>query len=549
MLCGVLEGVSMKKLLLTSLSTFALGAAAMAYVDQHAWAATSRADTYKMLELFGDVLTTVKKQYVAPVDDKKLIQAAIDGMLTSLDPHSGYLAATEFDDMRDSTRGEYGGVGIVVQAEDGAIKVVSPMDGTPASKAGVRAGDYITAIDGKTVLGQPLNDAVKSMRGPVGTSINLTIARDKTEPFTVKLAREVINVHSVSHHAEGDIGYLRIASFDEKTGQEAAAAIKDLRAKLPKMKGLVLDLRNNPGGLVDTAVEVSSLFLDGGEVVSQRGRDPKDMQRYNAKPSGDMIRGVPMVVLVNYGSASASEIVAGALKDRERATVVGLTSFGKGSVQTVLPLRGGADGALKLTTAKYYTPSGTSIQKTGITPDLTVARSREEAQLVTDDSIDYSESAYKNALDSQEGRVRKITASIEVPPEAQDPTGKLDKDGKKLKVRGPDSVMAPNDKDTPAEDFQLQRAIDVLHYGGVKATIAQHPAEFFKVPPLKFALNTPPRGGKAAGDALGAAPPSKPPAPASVAPKGEPAGKTNTPDAIGPGAKAGGSAGAVPARK
>ena len=537
---GLCEGVSMKKLLLTGMSAFALGAGAMAFADQHAWAATSRADTYRMLELFGDVLTTVKKQYVAPVDDKKLIQAAIDGMLTSLDPHSGYLAPTEFDDMRDQTRGEYGGVGIVVQAEDGAIKVVSPMDGTPAMKAGVRAGDYITAIDGKTVLGQPLNDAVKSMKGPIGSAVSLTIARDKTDPFTVKLAREIINVHSVSHHVEGDIGYVRIASFDEKTGQETAAALRDLKSKLPRMKGVVLDLRNNPGGLVDTAVEVSSLFLDGGEVVSQRGRDPHDMQRYNARPQGDMIRNLPLVVLVNYGSASASEIVAGALKDRERASVVGLTTFGKGSVQTVLPLRGGADGALKLTTAKYYTPSGTSIQKTGITPDLTVARSREEAQLVTDESVDYSESAYKNALDSQEGRTRKITVAIEVPPEAQDPTGKLDKDGKKVRLRGPDSVMVPSERDKPEEDFQLQRALDVLRFGGVKQTIAQRPAEFFKTPPLKFAAAAQPAAKTrvAQDPVLQSTPTAIVPAPASVAPKGTPASKTAPPGELGPGAKA-----------
>ncbi len=534
------ERASMKKLLLTGLSAFALGAGAMAFADKQAWAAPSRADTYELMRLFGDVVTTVKRQYVAPVDDKKLIQAAIDGMLTSLDPHSGYLAPTEFDDMRDQTRGEYGGVGIVVQAEDGAIKVVSPIDGTPAAKAGVRAGDFITAIDGKTVLGQPLNDAVKSMRGPVGTSISLTIARDKTDPFTIKLAREIVNVHSVSHHVEGDIGYVRIASFDEKTGQEAAAALRDLKSRLPRMKGLVLDLRNNPGGLVDTAVEVSSLFLDGGEVVSQRGRDPRDIQRYNARDGGDLVRGVPVVVLVNYGSASAAEIVAGALKDRERATVVGLTSFGKGSVQTVLPLRGGADGALKLTTAKYYTPSGVSIQKTGITPDLTVARSREEAQIVTDEAVDYSEAAYKNALDSQEGRTRKLTTAIEVPPEAIDPTGKLDKDGKRIRLKGPDSVVGTGEKDNPDEDFQLRRAIDVLHFGGVRQTIAARPADMFKAPPQKFALNTPPKGAKAPlpDEVLKGMPAgATPPAAASAAPQGSPGAKTNTPEKIGPSTK------------
>ncbi len=525
----------MKKILLTSLSAFALGAGAMAFADQHAFAATGRADTYKMLELFGDVLTTVKKDYVAPVDDKKLIQAAIDGMLTSLDPHSGYLAPTDFDEMRDQTRGEYGGVGIVIQAEEGAVKVVSPMDGTPAAKAGIKAGDYITAVDGKTLIGQPSGDAQKSLRGPVGTTVSLTVAREKQDPFTVKLTREIINVHSVSHHAEGDVGYVRIASFDEKTGQETTAALKDLRAKIPHMKGLVLDLRNNPGGLVDTAVEVASDFLDGGEVVSQRGRDPRDIQRYNARAGGDLVRGVPVVVLVNYGSASAAEIVSGALKDRERATVVGLTTFGKGSVQTVLPLRNGADGALKLTTAKYYTPSGISIQKTGITPDLTVARSRYEAQVVTDDSLDYSESAYRNALDSQEGRTRKISASIEVPPLAQDPTEKLDKEGKRAKLQGPDSVVVPTEKDTPADDFQLKRALDVLHYGGVPQTIAAAPSEFYKAPPQKFALNSAPKG-KA--ESLSKGLPAERTGPGPSFQKGATPGtsdaKTNTPEQVGP---------------
>ena len=215
----------MRKLLLIGISTFALGAAAMAYADQQ------RSDTYKMLELFGDVLTTVKRQYVVPVDDKKLIQAAIDGMLTSLDPHSGYLAPDEFNDMRDQTRGDYGGLGVVVQAEDGAIKVVSPMDGGPAARAGVRAGDYITAVDGQSIIGQPANDAIKSMRGPVGTTVKVTFARDKADPFTLSLTREVINVRSVSHHLEGDVGYLRIASFDEKTGLETAAAIRDLTSR------------------------------------------------------------------------------------------------------------------------------------------------------------------------------------------------------------------------------------------------------------------------------------------------------------------------------
>ena len=483
------------------------------------------ADTYKLLELFGDVLTTVKHQYVAPTDDKKLIQAAINGMLTSLDPHSDYLDPAEFTDMRDTTRGDYGGLGIVVQAEDGAIKIVSPIDDTPASRAGIRAGDYITAIDGKSIQGQPVNDAVKSMRGPAGAPVTITVVRDRKDPFTLTLKREVIQTHTVSHHVEGDVGYLRVSQFDEKTGDETAAAIRDLKAKLPHMRGLVLDLRNNPGGLVDTSVEVANDFLDGGEIVSQRGRDPHDIQRYNAKPNGDMLKGMPVVVLINYGTASAAEIVSGALKDRQRAVIVGLTSFGKGSVQTVIPLRGGADGALKLTTARYYTPSGTSIQKTGIVPDMVVARNREEAQLVTDESkFDFTEASYKNALDSQEGRVRKISADIEVPPAATDHS--LDKgvaDDKREKLGAPDSVLIPGERDDPAKDFQLQRALDVLRFGGVHQAEAARPAAVFQPPKAVFALNTPTaptaaqrlRAGQADAKPAQAAPAVKPGSPAA----------------------------------
>lgn len=488
----------MRKFLLIGISAFALGAGSMAAVAYADAQSGSKAETYKMLELFGDVLTTVKRDYVVPVSDKKLIQAAIDGMLTSLDPHSGYLDPSNFSDMQDQTRGDYGGLGLVIQSEDGAIKIVSPMDGTPAAKAGLRAGDYITAVDGQSILGQSSNDAVKAMRGAVGTTVSLTIARDKTDPFSVKLTREVIALHTVSHHVEGDVGYLRVAGFDEKTGQDTVAAIKDLKAKLPRMKGVVLDLRNNPGGLVDAAVDVASAFLDGGEIVSQRGREARDIQRYNAKPNGDLLRGTPVVVLLNYGSASAAEIVAGALKDRGRATVVGLTSFGKGSVQTVLPLRGGSDGAVKLTTAKYYTPSGGSIQKTGIAPDLAVARSREEAQLITDQVVDFSEASYKNALDSQEGRTRASLTSIEVPPQAEDPSTKDGADKKKSRLRGPDSVIVPGEQDNPADDFQLKRAIDVLHFGGVERTLAQAPADLYKKALPTFAMNTGAAGSAAA---------------------------------------------------
>ncbi|RAK61735.1 S41 family peptidase [Phenylobacterium hankyongense] len=433
----------MKKYLLIGVSAFVLGAGSMAYVSQHAMAAAEpRAKTYRMLGLFGDVLDTVERQYVTPVDDTKLIHAALDGMLTSLDPHSGYLDPESFDDMRDQTRGEYGGLGLEVTSEDGVVKVISPMDGTPAANAGVKAGDFITAVNGDSVLGLSVNDAVKQMRGKPGETVTLTIAREKSDPFDVKLVREVIKPKSATAKMEGDYGVLRLSGFNEKTTDEAEEAFASLKAKNPKMKGLVLDLRNNPGGLLDQAVGVSDLFLNNGEIVSQRGRDPRDVERYNARP-GDITNGMPMVVLINSGTASAAEIVAGALQDRKRAEIVGLTSFGKGSVQTVIPLRGGMDGALKLTTARYYTPSGRSIQKTGIEPDLEVASTKDEAQSIANRAFQFSEASFKNALNADEGKVRKgAHQPAEAPPEAFD----------------------------AKKDFQLARAEDVLHYGSVAAT-------------------------------------------------------------------------------
>jgi len=433
----------MKKYLLIGVSAFVLGAGAMAYVSQQAEAsAQPRAKTYRMLGLFGDVLDTVERQYVTDVDDTKLIEAAIDGMLTSLDPHSGYLNPESFDDMRDQTRGEYGGLGIEVTSEEGVVKVISPMDGTPAALAGIKAGDYITAVNGESVLGLSVTDAVKQMRGKAGEAVTLTIAREKSDPFDVKLIREVIKPKSATAKMEGDYGYLRVSAFNEKTTDETEAAFNDLKAKNPKMKGLILDLRNNPGGLLDQAVGVADLFLDGGEIVSQRGRDPRDVERYNARP-GEMTGGLPMVVLINSGSASAAEIVAGALQDRKRAELVGVTSFGKGSVQTVIPLRGGLDGALKLTTAKYYTPSGRSIQKTGIDPDLEVASTRDEAQSIANRAFQFSEASFRNALNAEEGKVRRgAHEPAESPPESFD----------------------------AKKDFQLSRAEDVLKFGSVAAT-------------------------------------------------------------------------------
>ena len=433
----------MKKYLLIGVSAFVLGAGSMAYVSQHAMAAaTPRAQTYRMLGLFGDVLDIVERQYVSPVDDTKLIHAALDGMLTSLDPHSGYLDPENFDDMRNQTRGEYGGLGLEVTSEDGVVKVISPMDGTPAFTAGVKPGDYITAVNGDSVLGLSVNDAVKQMRGKPGETVTLTIAREKSDPFDVKIVREVIKPKTAVAKLDGDYGVLRISGFNEKTTDEAEAAFAGIKAKNPKMKGLIIDLRNNPGGLLDQAVSISDLFLEGGEIVSQRGRDPRDVERYNARP-GDMTGGLPIVVLINSGTASAAEIVSGALQDRKRAEVVGLTSFGKGSVQTVIPLRGGVDGALKLTTAKYFTPSGRSIQKTGIEPDLEVASTRDEAQTIANRAYQFSEASFKNALNADEGKVRKAPhAPAEAPPESFD----------------------------SKKDFQLARAEDVLKYGSVAMT-------------------------------------------------------------------------------
>jgi carboxyl-terminal processing protease len=434
----------MRKTLLIAASAFVLGAGTMAYVGQTARAtATPKADTYHMLELFGDVLDQVDRQYVSEVDDKKLIQSAMQGMLTSLDPHSDYLTPEAYGDLQDQTRGEYGGLGLEIQSDEGAVKVISPIDGTPASKAGIKPGDYILAVDGQNILGMSVSDAVKQMRGKPGEAVTLTIGREKSDPFDVKLVREIIQPKSVTAKMEGDFGYVRLAGFNEKATDETLAAIKDLQAKDPQMKGLILDLRNNPGGLLDQAVGVAGLFLNGGEVVSQRGRDPQDIERYDAK-THDVLNGLPLVVLINSGTASASEIVSGALQDRHRASIVGVTSFGKGSVQTVIPLRGGLDGAVKLTTARYYTPSGRSIQKTGIEPDLEVAETREEAQQIANQAFEFTEASFRNALTADEGKVRR---GAHQPAEAP-----------------------PTDFDEKKGDFQLTRAEDVLKYGSVEAT-------------------------------------------------------------------------------
>ncbi|OPB29129.1 S41 family peptidase [Bartonella sp. WD12.1] len=334
--------------------------------------ANNENNTYKQLAIFGDIFERVRAQYVTVPDDKKLVENAINGMLSSLDPHSSYMDAEKAKDMRDSTKGEFGGLGIEVTMEKNLIKVVSPIDDTPASKAGILAGDIISKIDGKETNGQTLSEAVNKMRGAVGTPITLTIIRSGVdEPLEIKIVRDIIKVKAVKYRIENDIGYLRLIQFSEQTFVNLKAAIKDIQSKIPQdnLKGYVLDLRLNPGGLLDQAVNVSDAFLNKGEIVSTRGRKKSDVMRFDAK-QGDIINGKPLIVLINGGSASASEIVAGALQDHRRATILGTQSFGKGSVQTIIPL--GENGALRLTTALYYTPSGISIQGTGITPDIIV---------------------------------------------------------------------------------------------------------------------------------------------------------------------------------
>ena len=330
-----------------------------------------KSELYQQLNLFGDVLERIRRDYVEPVEEKTLIENAINGMLTALDPHSSYMNPKAYKDMQVQTKGEFGGLGIEVTMENGVIKVVSPIDDTPAAKAGIQAGDLIFALDGEPVQGLTLQEAVERMRGKVGTPIKISIRRAGKDPFDVSLTREIIKVRSVRSRLEGgDIGYIRVTSFTEQTTSGVLDAIEKLKKEAGnKLKGYILDLRNNPGGLLDQAIALSDAFLDKGEIVSTRGRSAGSGERYNAE-AGDLIDGKPIVLLINGGSASASEIVAGALQDHRRAIVVGTKSFGKGSVQTLIPLRG--DGAMRLTTARYYTPSGRSIQALGISPDIVV---------------------------------------------------------------------------------------------------------------------------------------------------------------------------------
>ena len=332
----------------------------------------SNSEIHRQLDLFGEVLQRVHSDYVEKPNDAKLIEGAINGMLSALDPHSAYLNAEEFRDMQDQTTGQFGGLGLEVTMEDGVVKVVAPIEDTPAAKAGIQSEDVITAIDKVDLQGLTLEDAVKKMRGAVHRPVTLTILRKAiAEPFDVKVVRDVIHIDPVKYNAENDVGYIRVTAFNEQTTGALQNALEQLKEKVgPKLKGYVIDLRNNPGGLLDQAVLASASFLDRGKIVAIKGRDPEENQRYEAQNSDDVTKGARLVVLINGGSASASEIVAGALQDNHRATVVGTRSFGKGSVQTIIPLAN--QGALKLTTGRYYTPSGRSIQAEGIEPDVVV---------------------------------------------------------------------------------------------------------------------------------------------------------------------------------
>jgi carboxyl-terminal processing protease len=452
-------------------SWLAAGAVAVAFVSLTAAVGQSNNDnnnTYQQLNLFGDVFEKIRSSYVEPVSDEKLIESAINGMLTSLDPHSSYMDPKEWDDMQVQTKGEFGGLGIEVTMENGVIKVVSPIDGTPAAKAGIQPGDLIVQIDNKPIMGLTLSEAVDKMRGPVDSKIVLTVRRGKQPPFDVTLQRAIIKIESVRSQVFNDIGYVRITSFSEQTGtglQNAIAKIKEQTGK--KLVGLVLDLRNDPGGLLDQAIAVCDDFLDKGEIVSTRGRDPSNAQRYNAT-GGDLLKGLPIVVLINRGSASASEIVAGALQDHHRAILMGTRSFGKGSVQTIIPIPG--HGAIRLTTARYYTPSGRSIQGKGIEPDIMVEQAKVEvlASPQFPGEADLPGALQNTGGTAPDDSSGKTTTPPATTPPAGSSSGTTNGTTTTTGTTPPANPSVPEDgtdaeKPDPAKDYQLSRALDLLH--------------------------------------------------------------------------------------
>ncbi len=433
----------MQKYVMAALGGTVAGALMVTQVAGPLVAQESSANTsvYEQLDLFGDIFERIRSQYVEEVNDADLIEAAINGMLISLDPHSSYLPPENFEDMQVQTRGEFGGLGIEVTQEEGWVKVVTPMDGTPAFHAGVEAGDFISHVDGQSVLGLTLNEAVELMRGPVGSDIVVTLVRPGAEePFDVTITRDIIKLTAVRSRAEGNTVVMRITTFNDQTYPNLedglAKQIEELGG-IDNVNGVVLDLRNNPGGLLNQAIKVSDAFLDKGEIVSTRGREPGDGDRFNAV-MGDLSQGKPIVVLINGGSASASEIVAGALQDHRRAIVIGTKSFGKGSVQSVIPVRG--DGAMRLTTARYYTPSGRSIQALGISPDIVVQQPprRDEAEETAEQPPARTEASLRGALDNDSMTEDQRNQALEEQKRAEESA--------KLRL----------------DDYQLAYAIDIL---------------------------------------------------------------------------------------
>ncbi|MDC3080147.1 S41 family peptidase [Rhodospirillaceae bacterium] len=389
-------------------------------------------ETYRQLNLFGDVFERVKSEYVDKVSDKKLIEAAINGMLTSLDPHSSFLDKKSFGEMRVQTKGEFGGIGIEVTMENGLVKVVSPIDDTPGSRAGLEPGDLITHLDGVSILGLSLRQAVGKMRGPVDEEIILSIRRKNVDPFKVKIRRAIIKIRSVRFETIDDIGYIRITTFNQQTTPGLKKAISELKKRIgASLSGFILDLRNNPGGLLNQAISVSDIFLNQGEIVSTRGRDPENTSRVHAK-AGDLTEGAKLIVLINTGSASASEIVAGALQDHKRAIILGTQSFGKGSVQTIVPLS--KDIAMRLTTARYYTPSGKSIQKTGISPDIVVSTAKIKKNMTNNQR---READLRGALENTDKEKQNAEADTS-------------------------KSRRPTAKELANTDYQLARAVDLL---------------------------------------------------------------------------------------
>jgi len=407
--------------------------------------ADKKVNVYEQLDLFGDIFERIRAQYVEEVDEGDLIEAAINGMLTSLDPHSSYLSPDDANDMRVQTRGEFGGLGIEVTQEEGFVKVVSPIDGTPADEAGIEAGDFITHVDGESILGFALDEAVELMRGPVGSEIIVTIVREgEDEPFDVSIVRDTIKLTAVRSRTEGETVVLRVTTFNDQTTPNLEAKLAEEVEELggiDNVNGFVIDLRNNPGGLLTQAIRVSDAFLEKGEIVSTRGRDPADGDRFNATP-GDLALGKPIVVLINGGSASASEIVAGALQDHRRAIVIGTKSFGKGSVQTVMPLR--SNGAMRLTTARYYTPSGRSIQALGVSPDIIVEQPRR--------ATDAEDEAEDESISNRRRSESDLRGSLNNDSLSEDEIRQIEADREK----------AENAAKLREDDYQLAYAIDIL---------------------------------------------------------------------------------------